>query len=101
MVALSPSTQARLESLFSPDQQEAARCLLENECANNLPFCGGSGMFELERLRFAVLKLSGGDLGRLRQEIEQAKIDWRDTLMAAGFGEDISAHKRWLPTQPG
>jgi|SRR6267143_1588890 len=100
MVALSPDTLARIEVLFGPEQQDEARSLLENECADNLPFCERSDMFSLERLRFAVLKLSGGNLDRLRREIEQTKSDWRDTLMAAGFGHDPEAHKLWLPVRP-
>ena len=50
-----------------------------------------------DRIRFAVLKLSGGDLERLKREIDGAHYDWRDTLMAAGFGEDIHAHLKWDP----
>ena len=46
---------------------------------------------------FAALKLSGGDLGELRSAIRLAKADWRDLLVAAGFAEDVGAHKRWLP----
>jgi len=100
MVTLSPDTLARIEVLFAPEQRDAARSLLENECADDLPFCERSDMFSLERLRFAVLKLSGGNLDRLRREIEQTKSDWRDTLMAAGFGHDPEAHKLWLPVRP-
>lgn len=98
MVALSPDTEARVEALFDSEERFVARALLENECANNLPFCEGLDSFGLERLRFAVLKLSAGKLHRLRQEINQAKLDWRDTLMAAGFGDDVNAHQRWFPT---
>jgi hypothetical protein len=101
MVALSPNTLARLEILFGPKRRDAARQLLETECADNLPLGGGQDMFGLERVRFAVLKLSGGKLEKLRREIEEAKKDWRDTLMAAGFGHDVKAHERWWPAPPG
>ena len=86
--------------LFGPKRRDAARALLETECADNLPFCDRSDMFALERLRFAVLKLSDGNLEHLRREIEQAKLDWRDTLMAAEFGRDVKAHEQWWPTVP-
>ena len=101
MQPLSPETLKRLEVLFSSEQQAAARVLLENQCADNLPFCERSDRFALERIRFAVLKLSAGSLSRLEAEIAQAKRDWRDTLMAAGFGHDIGAHQRWFPDSPG
>ena len=97
MLPLSPDTLSRVEVLFAPDQVTAACAALENDCANNLPFCEKLDMFALERIRFAVLKLSAGNLDSLRREIEQAKRDWRDTLMAAGFGHDLNAHSRWFP----
>jgi hypothetical protein len=50
-----------------------------------------------ERLQFAALKLSEGNLDKLDRAVALAKIDWRDLLMAAGFGEDIKAHLAWLP----
>lgn len=98
MVPLSPNTIRRMEIMFEPNDRATARMLLEQHCADNLPFCETSDMFALERLRFAVLKLAAGRLDRLACEIEQAKSDWRDTLMAAGFGEDVNAHERWFPS---
>jgi hypothetical protein len=100
MVPLSPATWARVEILFGPKRRDAARELLENECADNLPSCEKSDMLALERVRFAVLKLSAGNLEQLRREIAAAKLDWRDTLMAAGFGSDVTAHEGWHPSAP-
>jgi|SRR3989338_4655959 len=97
MVPLSPDTVSRLATLFAGNERVVARAMLENECAENLPFCVNSDMYSLERIRFAVLKLSDGSLLRLRREIEEAKKDWRDTLMAAGFGYDVHAHRFWYP----
>jgi len=51
----------------------------------------------LERIRYAVLKLSHGDLAELRKAVESAQIDWRDVLVAAGFGNDVRAHGAWFP----
>ena len=48
----------------------------------------------LERVRFAVLKISNGDIGELREAVRHAQIDWRDVLVAAGFGERL-AHREW------
>ena len=36
-----------------------------------------------ERVLLAVLKLSGGDLGALRDNVRAANADWRDVLMWA------------------
>jgi hypothetical protein len=76
-------------------REEAARLLVE-ECGNNLPSSEKLDAYGLERCRFAALKLSGGRLDHLRDAVQLAKIDWRDLLMAAGFGEDVRAHERWL-----
>ncbi|HEX5220804.1 MAG TPA: hypothetical protein VFZ59_14640 [Verrucomicrobiae bacterium] len=98
MVPLSPDTWARVEMLFVPKRRDAARALLEVECADNLPSRERMDSLGLERVRFAVLKLSGGDLEQLRREVEQAKRDWCDTLMAADFGHDVKAHEHWWPS---
>jgi hypothetical protein len=98
MAGISPETQRRLDILFRPaDRAEAARLLAE-QCGNNLPFLENLNEQGLERFQFAALKLSGGDLSRLREAIDLAKTDWRDLLMAAGFGEDTRAHTFWMPT---
>lgn len=99
MLPLSPETRARLEALFLGKDRAEAVSLLETECADNLPSCENLDMYGLERIRFAVLKLSEGRLPRLKHEIDEAKKDWRDTLMAAGFGYDVEAHQSWFPAR--
>ena len=94
---LSPETRRRLDLLFAPDDRPAAEAMLVSKCGSNLPFCDQLDMFELERVRFAALKRSGGDLDLLHQAVSLAQTDWRDLLMAAGFGEDVTAHQRWVP----
>ena len=96
-VPLSAATRARMDLLFSVEDRRAAALLLEEECANNLPYLERAGPKELERYRLAALKLSNGSLVKLARAVEMAKIDWRDLLMAAGFGEEAQAHERWWP----
>ena len=96
-VPLSEATRERVERVFHGDDVSAATELLVNECGNNLPFCENNGPVDCERARFAAIKLSGGRIDLLREAVELAKVDWRDLLMAAGFGHDPHAHKRWLP----
>jgi hypothetical protein len=51
---------------------------------------------ERERVRLAVLKLSGAKLNALRQNMEIAKSDYRDVLAIAEYPEyskDIDSHK--------
>jgi hypothetical protein len=97
---LSAATRERLDALFVPSKRAKAEELLVNQGGNNLPFCENLDMFGLERLRFAALKLSEGKLDLLQRAIELAQRDWRDLLMAVGFGYDITAHQRWRPALP-
>lgn len=92
---LSPVTERLVYQLFRPAEREQGTLFLEEECGNRLPFCKEYDEFEMERIRFAALKLAEGDLKKLREAIELAKVDWRDVLVAAGFGEDVHLHKRW------
>jgi hypothetical protein len=97
---LSPETERRVNLLFRPEEQNAAATLLITECGNNLPGLEILDEYQLERFRFAALKLSNGNLDKLRQAIALAKDDWRDLLVAAGFGNDVTEHNRWLPNPP-
>jgi hypothetical protein len=94
---LTPGTLRRLKLLFAPkDQAEAARLLVER-CGNNLPFMETATPSELSRFRYAALRISGGDLTRLRWAVKLANEDWRDLLVEASFAENENAHRRWSP----
>jgi hypothetical protein len=94
---LSEDTSRRLKALFPGEEAAEAERLLVRECGNDLPFCERSSSRGLERIRFAVLKLSDGSLERLRSAIDLARTDWRDVLVAAGFANDPCAHFGWHP----
>jgi hypothetical protein len=36
-------------------------------------------------------------MGRFKQAIALAKVDWRDLLVADSFANDTHAHEAWLP----
>jgi hypothetical protein len=96
-VVLSQATQRRLEILFRPEDRAEASRLLVEKCGDNLPDHERSTAQSLERTRFAALKVSEGDLSRLRDAIQLANEDWRDLLSAAEFWRDTRAHERWFP----
>ena len=83
--------------LFAASHRGVATKLLVSECGNNLPFMEAASASALDRFRLAALKLSSGTVKGLRSAIALAKSDWRDLLMAAGFGHDVNAHRKWLP----
>ena len=95
MPGLSKNTKLLVEKMFVVSQQKEVCELLQNQCGNNLPFCENLDEHQLERFRFAVLKLSKGHLDELIPAIISAQEDWRDTLMAAGFGESVTEHEEW------
>ncbi len=94
---LTSGTERRIDLLFPENRREAVRKLLLEQCGNKLPFLGRVDSTEMDRFRFAVLKLSGGDWEKLQKAVELAKRDWRDLLVAAGFANDPESHTAWLP----
>jgi hypothetical protein len=54
---------------------------------------------EAQRVRFAALRVSGGNLEKLAQAIELANGDYRDLLLEAGFASHHELHQRWWPGQ--
>jgi hypothetical protein len=99
MIPLSAETRVRLKALFRKEEQSAAARLLLEDCGEGLPLTDRAKEDFWDRIRFAVLKLSSGDLKKLKQEVEGANRDWRDTLMAAGFGRAVEAHYSWFPKE--
>jgi len=92
---LSQRTKQLTEIIFSADLVDEVIQWLEEECGNNIPFCSKYDEFQMERIRFAVLKLSRGNISKLLGAIDDARIDWRDLFMAADFGTDVTAHEKW------
>lgn len=97
MISLSDATRQRLQCLFAGQGGERAEKLLLERCGDNLPGVATDYLQLAERIRFAVLKLSDGDVDKLQAAIAGAAVDWRDTLVAAGFESDTSAHLAWQP----
>ena len=95
-MTLTPRLLARLRAMFAGADQAEAVALLEADAGRGLPY--GETMDEagVERIRAALLKLSKGSLAELRAAIAVAKVDWRDTLVGAGFGSSVTAHAEWL-----
>ncbi len=92
---LSPRTRQLTEIVFPANLVEEAIQWLEDECGNNIPFCSDHDEHQTERIRFAVLKLSRGNITKLLKAIDEARMDWRDLFMAADFGREVNAHEKW------
>ena len=94
---LTDATVDRINRMFSLSDRARVSTLLIEECGDTLPLSSPADPASLERIRFAVLKVSGGDLTGLQQAITLAKTDWRDVLVAAGFASDLTSHTLWWP----
>jgi hypothetical protein len=97
MAGISEATLKKVRALFPPELHAEVTTLLRDECGNNLPFLQSLDEDSLDRFRFAALKLSQGDLDKLRKAVVLAKKDWRDLLVAAGFANSLDAHRSWNP----
>ena len=94
---ISDAVRVRIDKMFPPSIRPEVVALLETRCGTSLPGFSKATPGECDRIRFAVLKLSCGNFVRLLAAVADANIDWRDTLMAAGFGYDAKAHESWFP----
>jgi hypothetical protein len=94
---LSQRVLAITEQLFSDSDAVLAKELLIYKCGNNVPHCEEYTLEQMDRIRLAAIKSSGGDFTKLKQAVSLANTDWRDLLMAVGFGHDIEAHNKWVP----
>jgi hypothetical protein len=82
--------------LFTQSDRPIVERILVERVGANLPLVADDADL-VERVRYAVLKLSGGDVQDLERHVGVACVDWRDVLVAAGFGRDPRAHLKWNP----
>ena len=83
MIELSEQTMEILRSLFPKESWNEVEQFLALDCADNIPSCKSYDKYEMERIRFSVLKLSEGSIEKLVDAIVLAQTDWRDLFMAA------------------
>jgi hypothetical protein len=85
VTALEPDVERKLAYVWPlVADQIAARALL-------LTYGSANGERELERVRLAIIKLSGGVLAELATMTTAAKSDYRNVLMWAEYPEECRA----------
>jgi hypothetical protein len=99
MSEITERTKKTIAALFSEKEQGLVEAELESKCSTNVPGCSNWANSQLERIWFAVLKLSDGDIKKLRSSIQLANTDFRDLFAAADFGHDLEAHNKWFQEQ--
>ena len=95
MTELTARTKDVVAKIFEASMAPVVEELLAEECGSNLPLYKPATPEGLERVRFAVLRISGGKEEKLLEAIALAKRDWRDVLVWAGFANRLDAHIEW------
>jgi len=78
---LANSVRHEASRLFPADQSAA---VLDQLASTELPLAGDWP----ERIHLAILHLSKGDIHRFKHQLADARIDWRDTLVADGLANE-------------
>ena len=96
MITLSEETTDLITVLFSDTNQQEIKDTLVDCC----DYLTSSGLKEdMDRICFAILKLSvtrkKGRINRFHKAIDLARLDYRDLLVDAGFGNDVKIHEKW------
>jgi len=81
------------EYLFTTEENTTVIEILTEECNGARLYTTSEDA--IERIQLAVLKLSNGEVDKFLAAAELAQLDWRDVLVAAGFGNDLEAHTKW------
>ena len=93
---LSPNVKAICAHYFPSETEWAitelqAYCIYMAECISEK-----TTLESYERFCFAVLKLGKTSKEKFTQAIELGKCDYRDLLVAAGFGNSVTIHNDWV-----
>ncbi|MCW8876033.1 MAG: hypothetical protein OQK51_03155 [Kangiellaceae bacterium] len=85
-----------MQKKFSAENYHRAKHSIEQNAGKTIPFCGNSSPSQLDRIRFAIIKLSDGCPNQLDKAIQLAHSDWRDLLISAEFGANPHEHDGWF-----
>lgn len=91
---LRPNVLMVSECLFTTEENATVIDILTEECNGEHLYTTSEDA--VERIQLAVLKLSNGEVDKFLAAAELAQLDWRDVLVAAGFGNDLEAHTKWV-----
>lgn len=99
-VPLSDRTRKLMHMVFNEENWDRIEQTLVEDCGPPDVYMGSvDNLNGIERIRIAAVKVSKGNLQHFEYCIRQARTDWRDLLMNAGFGSDLSAHLHWSPEE--
>ena len=97
MVRLSAETEDRIDILCSPEQRDEMCSILETCSKTNFEL-QAMNEFDLEPLRFAILKCSDGDVSRARLLAKKAARTPNLIVEQAQFAKSKKGHRLWIPS---
>ncbi len=95
-IELSNRTIELIDRCLPEAMRNQIKNLLLESVSENIPYCDNSTPEEMDRIRFAIIKLVLENNRNLDNAVQQAKTDWRDLIMMAGFGHDTGEHNKWF-----
>ena len=94
-IPLSSRAEKLTSMLFlEPERSRLAKRLVA-EASENIPFHEDATPEGMDRVRFAILKRIKHEGKNEDSAFEDAKCDWRDLLVSAGFANSMTAHDSW------
>lgn len=94
-VPLTRRVETSLNVLFSEPERTKISNRLREQASNNLPLFEKAKSEDLDRIRFAIIKLISEGSYSEDSAFELATVDWRDLYMAAGFANSEIQHDTW------
>lgn len=95
LIPLSRRCEKVAARLFDEPRCTHVKNRLLAEASENIPFHENSDSAGMDRIRFAIMKLISKPNTDEDLIFELAKRDWRDLLVAAGFGYSADEHNKW------
>ena len=89
-------TVEKVANHYFETESDWAVAELQNYCEYLSEFISESTTPEsYERFCLAILKIGKTSKSKFNQAVELGKSDYRDLLVAAGFGNSITIHEEW------
>ena len=93
---IQPRVRRLIEQWCPPELRRRVLRLIDEDCTAAAFHIDESFVELLERIQMAVLRGSNWDPDCVHERIQRDSVDFRDLLMARGFGHDTQAHIRWF-----
>ena len=95
-IPLSSRVSQLVSALFPEAESRRISERLLIEASENIPFHEDATPEGMDRVRFAILKRIKQSRKNEDPAFEDAKCDWRDLYVSAGFSNSATAHDAWF-----